>query len=195
MGIKRKSSQSGSQPSVKKFFRGKKKKTTYKTQMAVAKRAVQQVIAKNIETKQSVNKVDTKNILHNRINIIDSSMFNTTPGTGDPMTSDVLNRVGDEVNLRGLSLRFLVEQQVYLADVSYRFMIIKSAKGDTPTDATLFSGLSLAKIIDQINIERYTVVYSKTFSLHSRNQTTGNPQSATLLQTQGAQVLLQELNI
>ena len=154
--------------------------------MAVAKRAVQQVISKNIETKQSVNKVDTKNILHNRINIIDSNMFNTTPGTADPMTSDVLNRIGDEVNLRGISLKFLVEQQVYLADVTYRFMIIKSAKGDTPTDNTLFSGLSGAKIIDQINIERYTVVFSKTFSLHSRPMVTGNSISGTGLMLQGS---------
>ena len=114
-------------------------------------------------------------------------MFNTSQGTSDPMVAtDTLNRVGDEINLKGLSLRFLLEQQVYLSDVTYRCMIIKSAKGDTPTLGTLFMGLSTCKVLDHINTERYSVVYSKTLKITARNMVPGNNTSGTAFMVQGA---------
>jgi len=138
-----------------------------------------------VETKQSVHKQDTANILHNRITVIDSGLFNTSQGDTDPMTLDTLNRTGDEVNLRGLSIRFLLEMHQAHSDVTFRAMIIKAAKGDTPTLATLFTGLSTCKILDQINTERYSVIYSKTFKVTARNAGVGNQAQGTYGQTQG----------
>jgi hypothetical protein len=50
--------------------------------------------------------------------------------------------------------------------------VVKKAKGDTLSTATFFTGLSGNKMIDTINTERFTVLYSRTFKLTARNQGT-----------------------
>ena len=170
----------------RKIFRGKKRKTTYKTQMAVAKKVVQQVIARNIETKSSNHNVVTTNVVHNRLTMIDSGLFNTSQGDSDNDMGSTLNRTGDEVNLRGLSIRFLLEMHQSFSDVTYRVMVIKAAKGDTPNLSTLFVGLSTCKILDQINNERFSVVYSKTYKQTARNPGVGDQQQFTFNQVTGA---------
>jgi hypothetical protein len=152
----------------------------------VAKRIVASAMSRTVETKQSSHNIETRNILHDEIALIDSGLFKTTQGISDPMNTDSLNRIGDEVNIRGLSIRFILEMPVYMSDVTYRAMIIKSAKGDVPQMATLWNGLSPCKILDTINTERFTVVYSKTFKILARNMVTGGLDSATTLMTQGA---------
>lgn len=139
-----------------------------------------------METKQSNHTVATSNIYHNKIAIIDTNLFATTQGITDPMVSDTANRIGDEINVRGLSVRFMLDMALNQSDVTYRAMIIKSAKGDTPTIDTLFNGLSPCKLLDNINTERYTVVFSKTFKMVARNQTIPGTQSDFSNQTQGA---------
>lgn len=102
------------------------------------------------------------------------------------MVTDTLNRIGDEVNLRGLSVRFMVDLALNQSDVTFRAMIIKSAKGDTPTIGTLFNGLSPCKLLDNINTERYTVVFSKTFKITARNMTIVNADSTFFNQVNAA---------
>jgi len=101
------------------------------------------------------------------------------------MTSDSLNRIGDEINVRGLSVRFMMDMALNHSDVTFRAMIIKSAKGDTPTIDTLFCGLSPCKLLDNINTERYSVVFSKTFKMTARNMTMPGRQAEYANQTQG----------
>jgi hypothetical protein len=50
--------------------------------------------------------------------------------------------------------------------------VVKKAKGDTLSTATFFTGLAGNKMIDTINTERFTVLYSRTFKLTARNQGT-----------------------
>lgn len=109
----------------------------------------------------------------------------TTQGTTDPMVTDSLNRIGDEINVRGLSVRFMLDMALNQSDVTFRAMIIKSAKGDTPTITTLFNGLSPCKLLDNINTERYSVVFSKTFKMTARNMTVPGTQSDFQNQTNG----------
>lgn len=154
--------------------------------MAVAKRVVQQAIARTVETKQSNHTVATTNIYHNKIAVIDTNLFVTTQGTTDPMTNDAANRIGDEINVRGLSVRFMLDMALNHSDVTFRAMIIKSAKGDTPTIDTLFNGLSPCKLLDNINTERYSIVFSKTFKMTARNMTVPDSASAYSNQTQGS---------
>jgi hypothetical protein len=102
--------------------------------------------------KDSITILKLEIFLHDEISIIDSALFKTTQGTTDPMNTDSLNRVGDEVNLRGISIRFILEMPVYMSDVTYRAMIIKSAKGDVSQMATLWNGLSPCKLPSLIQI-------------------------------------------
>lgn len=151
----------------------------------IARSVVQKAMARNIETKQSCRTIATTNVLHNKISIIDSQLLTTTQGTGDPMVVNVANRIGDEISLRGISIRFVMELPIIHSDVTYRTMIIRSAKGDTPNINTLFYGLSDCKLIDQINTERFSVLYSKTFKMTARNQGLGNLITASELQRLG----------
>jgi hypothetical protein len=45
------------------------------------------------------------------------------------------------------------------SDVSYRLMLVKSTRGDTPTLATLYNGLSGNKMLDTKYKERYSILY------------------------------------
>lgn len=152
----------------------------------IARTVVRKAISRNIETKQSNHTVATTNVYHNKIAIIDTNLFVTTQGTGDPMTTDSANRIGDEINVRGLSIRFMMDMALNQSDVTYRAMIIKAAKGDQPDINTLFNGLSPCKLLDRINTERYSIVASKTFKITARNMTVPGTQSEFSNQTQGA---------
>jgi len=48
-------------------------------------------------------------------------------------------------------------------------MVIKAAKGDTPTTATLFNGLSGNKMMDTFNNERFTLLFSKYVKVKQGN--------------------------
>jgi hypothetical protein len=52
------------------------------------------------------------------------------------MTGDV-NRIGDKTNLRGISLKMMIELNERFSDVTYRLILVCSSKGDTPTRVSL----------------------------------------------------------
>jgi hypothetical protein len=60
----------------------------------------------------------TENLLHNTIRVVDSGLFATTQGVTDPNDLATNNRIGDEVNIRGLSIKFLMEMPINLSDVT-----------------------------------------------------------------------------
>jgi len=55
--------------------------------------------------------------------------------------------------------------------VHFRLMLIKMAKGDSISRATLFQNKSDNKMLDMINTERYTVVWQKKFTVSPPNST------------------------
>jgi hypothetical protein len=48
-------------------------------------------------------------------------------------------------------------------------MIVKSAKGDTPAQSTLFNGVSGNKMMDALNTERFTIIYQKYVKMTAPN--------------------------
>ena len=79
-----------------------------------------------------------------------TTFLKTTTGVLDPMVGDG-NRVGDEITLKGISLKLMVELNERYSDVTLRMILVRSAKGDTPTRATLFKGQSGNKMLDTYN--------------------------------------------
>jgi hypothetical protein len=65
---------------------------------------------------------------------------------------------------------------------TFRLLVVKAARGDTPTKATLFNGLSANKMIDTINTERYSILSSKSVVI--RQSSTGI--KPDLIQTSGS---------
>lgn len=125
-------------------------------------------MTKNIETKHSVfTASDGTEIGHNNFITLDSQLLKTTPGIQDPNTTNTDNRIGDNINLRGVSIKIMTELNHRYSDVTFRLLVVKCAKGDTPTRATLFTGLSGNKMLDTLNTERYTILASKTFKMRA----------------------------
>lgn len=161
----------------------KKKRTTYRkyggkarvlpavrTLQAVARRAVVQQLKKNIETKMScLTATDGTEIFHNNFQTLSSTLLATTQGTGDPTTSNNANRIGDSINLQGVAIKMMIELNERYSDCTFRLMIVKCAKGDLPTRATLFNGLSGNKMLDTFNTERYTKIYQRYFKIKAPN--------------------------
>jgi hypothetical protein len=132
---------------------------------------VNKVLARKMETKTSTStSTDGTEILHNNFVVLDptANFLRTTNGTDDPMTGDG-NRIGDEITLKGISLKMMIELNERYSDVTHRLMLVRSAKGDTPTRASLFKGQSGNKMLDGINTERYTIVFQKTFKITAPN--------------------------
>lgn len=146
-----------------------------------------------IETKECTRGSSVNiNMPHNNLYIIqdqsaagDLNMFNCAQGVTDPMARGAGSRIGDKISLRGVLIRGMFENSLGRAKVFFRVMVIKCAKGDVPTRATLFKNDSANKMIDQVNTERFTVVAQTTFNISCTNLApnavgaTGVPASGT----------------
>jgi len=151
----------------------KRKRTNFYSpynQRKVLKQIADQAINRTVETKTSVfSSTDGTEIAHNNFITLDSQILKTTPGPFDPTLTNADNRIGDKVTLRGVSMKMMFELNERFSDVTMKVLVVKCAKGDTPTRATLFNGLSGNKMLDTMNTERYTVLASKTFKMTSPN--------------------------
>ncbi len=62
-------------------------------------------------------------------------------------------RVGDKINIKGIGIKMMVEINEQMSDVTFRLILVRSAKGDLPNRATLFRGNAGNKILDNFNTE------------------------------------------
>jgi hypothetical protein len=79
-----------------------------------------------------------------------------------------------ELNERYVKVSMMIELNERYSDVTFRLLIVKSAKGDTPTRAMFFNELSGNTMMDTINRERYSIVASKTFKIMAPNMGTNS---------------------
>jgi len=164
-------------PAGRKYTkRGSKGMRRYKNKnqyaASVIQAAVRRAINKNIETKQGLlTPTDGLEISHNNFVVISSNPLGTINGPNEPNNS-IGQRIGDEINLKGMSLKFMAELNERYSDVTFKLFIVKSAKGDAPTIATMFNGVSGNKMIDTFNRERFTKIHSETFKIKAPNNST-----------------------
>jgi len=146
-------------------------------------RVVNKLLNKKLETRMSTRVAPGSNgVQHNNFIQLESAadMFKTVNGTLDPMTGDGY-RIGDDINLKGVSFKMMMELDIRYSDVTLRFMLIKSAKGDVPTRATLYAGVCGNKMIDKINKERYTILAQKYVKLKASNTGTYGPEVGSVV--------------
>jgi len=138
-------------------------------------RVVNNMLTKKLETKQSTNigQGRYQEIKNNQFISVDSAFLQTTQGAADPMAGNTSNRIGDEITLKGISLKFMLELNERFGDVTTRIMVVRAARGDVPTTANLFVGLSVNKMMDRINTERYTIIAQKYVKLRVGNLAAG----------------------
>jgi hypothetical protein len=88
-----------------------------------------------METKTSTSSVsDGIEIFHNNFVVLDptSNFLRATVGASDAMTGDG-QCVGDENNLKGISIKMMVEFNECYSDVTNHLILLCSSKGDTPS--------------------------------------------------------------
>lgn len=150
----------------------------------VIQRAFKKYLYKEAETKQSQSDIsDYQQIEHNSFkNIFPNNILATTPGVNDPTQGNTQNRIGDKITLLKCQIKMMLELNERYSDVTYRIIVTKSARGDTPTIQTLFKGLSGNKMLDEINYERYTVIYQRWGKIKAPNNSAsmGATESNTL---------------
>lgn len=151
----------------------KKYKTTVKKaniSASTLQAAIRRTLFKNAETKQSqVSSTDYRQIGHNSFITIDNEVLKTEQGVQDPSSNSFYGRIGDEITLLKAKFCMMLELNERYSDVSYRILVVKSSRGDVPTSATLFNGLSANKMLDTINYERYSILYQKWGKITSPN--------------------------
>jgi len=157
--------------SQKKVFRAKGRKGTSKkrfnklTLVGVARKL--QRITKTIETKSGVRQIsDGTEYIHNNLYTISSNFLQTSQGTMD-VENNVGQRIGDKITLSGVAFTMMLELNERYSDVTFRMFLVRSAKGDTPTSATLWNGASGNKMLDTFNTERFTILFSKYVKMKS----------------------------
>lgn len=151
-----------------------------------------------IETKESCRKTQTNVALpHNQLTVVvDASgttplnIFTTVQGTNDPMEANNGSRIGDQVHIKGIMIKGFMENALARPKVFYRVMLLRGAKGETFSRATIFKGDSDNKMIDQINTERFTLIAQKVFTISAANVAASGAEAlngAPLIATAGGQ--------
>lgn len=145
------------------------------------------VVMKDVETIKSVNSIsDGQEIAHNSYISLSDNLLYTTQGDKNPEASAGSNRTGDQITLRGVSLKFMVELNERYGDVTFRLMVVKCARGDNPAaSGNLWNGASGNRMLDTINTDRYSILYQKYFKLTARNMGTEVPANNGILDTSG----------
>ena len=78
-------------------------------------------------------------------------------------------RIGDQVTVKGLTVKAMFETSLGRATVFFRVMLLRGAKGETFGRDQIFKNASANKMIDMVNTERFSIVapqYHATASHH-----------------------------
>ena len=128
------------------------------------------------ETKELTWKCNPNvNIAHNQIFILNNGSgnplnpFEHSQGTQDTNAANQGVSIGDSITAKGLLIRGFFENAIDRSRVHYRVMLLRCAKGDVPTRATLFKGSADNKVIDQLNTERYKIIAAKNFTINQQS--------------------------
>lgn len=130
-----------------------------------------------IETKELSHKTAANYPLsHNNVAVLNRSdgavlnFFYCSQGAADDMAQNTGNRIGDELNVRGVMIKGIFENALNRSRVYFRVMVLKGAKGEPFSRATIFKNDSDNKMLDQINTDRYSIVAQKVFTVQTANQ-------------------------
>ena len=161
----------GGMPGVSRMFKARNSRNIRNYNLASRVNKLYRMI----ETKESQTVTGTNVALaHNNVTVLQASgggnlsLFQTAQGAQDPMAGTA-SRVGDQIAIKGIMIKGFFENALNRAKVYYRLMVIKGAKGDSVTRATLYKGDAGNKMIDQVNTERYTIIAQKIFTLSYSN--------------------------
>jgi hypothetical protein len=154
-------------PMRKAFTKNKRSKMTPRVNARV------NTLFRMIETKEITHRIAGTNMAHNFLTLFNDAdsgarynPFRLSQGVADTDSHQNVggNRIGDQISVKGLKLKFMIENQLERTKVYYRFFLVRAPRGDTPTRATFFKDRSNNKMLDCVDTKRYTVLWQKTLT-------------------------------
>lgn len=153
-------------PKTKRY----KKRPTKKGKKPSLIALIKKVIHGQAETKQAVQTYsDYNEIAHNQMKTLSSNLLFTSQGTTDPTNNANSCRVGDEIILKGLNIKLMLELNERYSQTTFRIMVVRAPKGGLSA-TTLFSGQSDNKMLDVINTERVKIISQKYITIYAGNK-------------------------
>ncbi|AXH77216.1 MAG: putative capsid protein [Cressdnaviricota sp.] len=159
-------------------YKRKYVKKPYKKKISLSKK-IDNVLKRKCETQLSINNVSANlQYGHNETRApILNDLLQTVQGTGNQV-SQVGNRVGDHIQMKGLSIRMLLEKNTNIGLLRVRIMVIKTRRGYFTPGTNLIpttdiyrqaSGSSTPTIMDYTKKRVITVLYSKWITIKETN--------------------------
>lgn len=164
-----------------KRYKRKSSKRVPKVSRAVA-RYVNKAMSKNQETKLSINNVSpNQEYGHNSCKAaILNNLLRTVQGTGNEIRSPG-ERIGDAINLKGLSIRMMFEKNINTTKIQVRVMVIRTYRGYFPSNdistSLIFrqaSGTNTPTVLDTTLTRTIKICYDKTFTIYNPNTLAGD---------------------
>ena len=150
-------------------------------------RVVSNMLNRNIETKENSRQCSLQAIPHNNVRVLTEStgatplnIFYLGNNTGDASMQNDGGRIGDQITVKGVTIKVFLELPLNRTKVYVRLMLLKGAKGETFSRANIFKQKSANKMIDVINTERFSIIAQKICTLQ-----TANAAPTTLLTIEG----------
>ena len=132
-----------------------------KKQVKAVKSVTRQVLRKTMETKTVSKNKENLQLFHNKA-YYQGELLNTGQGVTDPndQTTDKA-RIGDEILLRNLNVRFWLSNKLDRPNVMYKLFLFWYDNAVTPSDAVCFF-TQTNKMLDRINNENIGIIDQKT---------------------------------
>lgn len=136
-------------------------KSFTKTQKSAVKAITRQVIRRNMETKTVGKNAENIQLYHNKA-LYQGDLLNTAQGVEDPDDQSTnKGRIGDEVLLRNLNVRFWLSNKDDRPNCMYKLFLFWYDAGVSLTDGLCFF-TQTNKMLDRINNENIGIIDQKT---------------------------------
>lgn len=168
--------------SVRQIRKVKGKKRPPLSKIQNLTRLIRSIQLKALETKRSSQYTESaQQLFHNKAYYAER-LLSTTQGTADPHGTDqaALNRVGDEVLAKGISLKFFLENQADNPNVIYKLYVFRYNTLQLTIDDTYFwcgtdgAGANMNRTLDKPHTDRM-----KILKIMNLNPTMGSNNSGT----------------
>lgn len=146
---------------IKMTFRKRPKSALSKKQTKDVKVITRSVLRGTMETKTVGKQAENEQLFHNKP-YYKGGLLATTQGVADPDNQSTnAARIGDEILLRNVNVRFWLSNKLDRPNVMYKLFLFWYTEGQTLSDALVFFTQG-NKMLDRINNENISIIDQKT---------------------------------
>ena len=132
-----------------------------KKQAKAVSHIAKKVLRSTLETKTVGKTAENVQLFHNKA-LYQGTLLATSQGVSDPDNqSGNAARVGDEILLRNVNVRFWLSNKLDRPNVMYKLFLFWYTEGQTLSDALVFF-TQTNKMLDRINNENISIIDQKT---------------------------------